>query len=179
MLRIPSRSVFMAVLLCAATVSGCSSNIFEREYESEKAAVKLVRDTEAGGYGIVSTDEFKAMMADQTPEQGKAILVIDTMPFEESYKKSHVPGAESFEFPIPEMKEWESVKTGGKSRSDFEALLGPDKNKTIVFYCGFVKCTRSHNAAVWAQKLGYSNVFRYPGGIFAWKGAGLPVEKVD
>ena len=52
-----------------------------------------------------------------------------------------------------------------------------NKNKLIVIYCGFVKCTRSHNGASWAVKLGYKNVYRYPGGIFAWKGAKYPVEK--
>ena len=56
--------------------------------------------------------------------------------------------------------------------------LGPDKERLIVFYCGFVKCTRSHNAAAFAKKLGYKNVYRFPGGIFAWKGGDYPVEKV-
>jgi hypothetical protein len=49
--------------------------------------------------------------------------------------------------------------------------IGPDKNKLIVIYCGFVQCTRSHNGAMWAVKNGYPNVYRFPGGIFAWKGA--------
>jgi rhodanese-related sulfurtransferase len=53
--------------------------------------------------------------------------------------------------------------------------LDQDKDKTFIIYCGFVKCTRSHNGAVWARKLGYKNVLRPPGGIFAWKGAGFPV----
>jgi len=41
-----------------------------------------------------------------------------------------------------------------------------------------VKCTRSHNAAVFAKKLGYKNVYCFPGGIFAWKGADHPAKKV-
>ena len=57
-------------------------------------------------------------------------------------------------------------------------LLGSDKNRLIVFYCGFVKCGRSHNAAMWAVKLGCANVYRHPGGIKAWKEAKYPVEKV-
>ena len=47
-----------------------------------------------------------------------------------------------------------------------------------MVYCGFVKCTRSHNGAAWAVKLGYKNVYRYSGGIFAWRGAGYPIEEV-
>jgi rhodanese-related sulfurtransferase len=110
-------------------------------------------------------------------DSGKNVLIIDTMPYEASYKKAHIPGAEQFLFPIPEMKEWNTKETGGKTVEDFKALLGPDKNKTIVVYCGFVKCTRSHNGAMWAEKLGYKNVLRFPGGIFAWKGARYPTEK--
>ena len=33
-------------------------------------------------------------------------------------------------------------------------------------------------AAMWAKKLGYKNVYRHPGGIFAWKGAKYPTEAV-
>jgi rhodanese-related sulfurtransferase len=51
-----------------------------------------------------------------------------------------------------------------------EVLLGADKDRLIVIYCGFVKCTRSHNGAMWAKRLGYKNVYRFPGGIYAWKG---------
>jgi rhodanese-related sulfurtransferase len=73
----------------------------------------------------------------------------------------------------------DSKETDGKSQEDFIMLLGNDKNKTIVIYCGFVKCTRSHNGAAWVVKLGYKNVYRHPGVIFAWKGAKYPVEKAE
>jgi rhodanese-related sulfurtransferase len=98
------------------------------------------------------------------------------MPYEASYKVNHVPGAKQCLFPIPDMETWNTRETEGKTKEDFEKMLGPDKNKLIVIYCGFVKCTRSHNGAVWAKKLGYKNVKRYSGGIYAWKGAGFPVE---
>jgi rhodanese-related sulfurtransferase len=94
-------------------------------------------------------------------------------------KKQHMPGAVQFLFPIPDMKEWDTKETDGKSTDDFKQLLGDNKEKSIVIYCGFVKCTRSHNGAAWAVKLGYKNVYRYPGGIFAWKGADFPIEKAE
>ncbi|MBW1829426.1 MAG: rhodanese-like domain-containing protein [Deltaproteobacteria bacterium] len=141
-------------------------NKFEKEVEKEQGAVKLVREVKGGGYDVITTDELKKTMAG-----GKDLLIIDTMPYENSYKKNHVPGAKQFLFPIPEMKTWDTKETDGKTKEDFLALLGPDKDRTIVIYCGFVKCTRSHNGALWAKKLGYKNVLRYPGGIFAWKGA--------
>jgi thiosulfate/3-mercaptopyruvate sulfurtransferase len=92
--------------------------------------------------------------------------------------KEHVPGAKQFLFPIPDMKVWDAKETGGRSEQEFLQLLGPDKNRSIVIYCGFVKCTRSHNGAAWAVKNGYTNVYRHPGGIFAWKGAKYPVGQV-
>ena len=146
---------------------------FEKEVEKETGAVKLVREVQRGGYDLVTTEELKKWI-----DSGKDMLIVDTMPYENSYKKQHVPGAVQFLFPIPDMKEWDTKETDGKTMEDFKTLLGGDKDKPIVIYCGFVKCTRSHNGAAWAVKLGYKNVYRYPGGIFAWKGADFPVEKV-
>jgi len=101
------------------------------------------------------------------------MLIVDTMPYADSYKKQHVPGAKQMEFPIPEMSSLDD-----KTKATLISLLGPNKDRLIVFYCGFVKCTRSHNAAMWAVKLGYKNVYRHPGGIKAWEEADYPVEKV-
>jgi thiosulfate/3-mercaptopyruvate sulfurtransferase len=143
-----------------------------KETETEAAAVKLSREVQRGGYKLVTTEELKKWM-----DEGKQMVVVDTMPFEDSYKKNHVPGAVQFLFPIPDMNEWDPKETDGKSQAEYETLLGPDKDKPIVVYCGFVKCTRSHNGAVWAKKLGYTNVYRYPGGVFAWKDAGLKLDK--
>jgi rhodanese-related sulfurtransferase len=157
----------------AAPAGAFLENKFEKEMVKESGAVKLVREVQRGGYDVVTTKELK-----QWIDSGKDMLIIDTMPYDASYKKGHVPGAKQFLFPIPDMQTWDTKETNGKSKEDFEALLGPDKNKTIVIYCGFVKCTRSHNGAVWAVELGYKNVYRYSGGIFAWKGAGYPMEKV-
>lgn len=149
-------------------------NKFEKEVEKEAGAVKLVREVKRGGYDLVTTDELKKWM-----DSGKDIVIVDTMPYEASYKKNHVPGAVQFLFPIPDMNEWDTKETANKTQADYEKLLGADRNKVIVVYCGFVKCTRSHNGAAWAVKLGYKNVYRYAGGIFAWKGAKYPEGKVD
>jgi rhodanese-related sulfurtransferase len=96
------------------------------------------------------------------------------MPYKDSYKKQHVPVAVQFEFPIPEV-----TKLDNKTQTAFEKLLGPNKDRLVVIYCGFTKCTRSHNGAMWAVKLGYKNVYRYPGGVKAWMEADYPVEKVQ
>ena len=147
---------------------------FEAEVEKEAGAVKLVREVQRGGYDVLTTAELKEWI-----DSGKSMVIVDTMPLEDSYRKQHLPSAVQFLFPIPDMDTWDANETDGKTTDDFMTLLGPDKDKPIVVYCGFVKCTRSHNGAAWARKLGYTNVYRYPGGIYAWRGADYPVEKSD
>ncbi len=149
-------------------------NKFELEVEKEQGAVKLAREAMSGGYNLVTTVELKHWI-----DSGRDMVILDTMPYEASYKKNHIPGAKQMLFPIPFMNQWDSSKTDNKSPEDFKSLLGSNMNKTIVIYCGFVKCTRSHNGALWAKKMGYRNVYRYSGGIFAWKGAEYPVSAVE
>ena len=168
-------SLLVAVFLCVGSNAfAFGQSKFEKEVETEASAVKLLREVQRGGYDVVTTEELK-----QWIDSGKDVLVVDTMPYEDSYKKQHVPGAVQILFPIPDMEQWDDQQTGGKTQDDFMKLLGDDKSKPIVIYCGFVKCTRSHNGAAWAVKLGYENVYRYPGGIFAWKGADFPVANVE
>ena len=167
-------AVSVLVIGLAAPAMAFFDNKFEKEMEKEASAVKLVREVQRGGYDVVTTEELKKWI-----DGGRDMVIVDTMPYEDSYKKIHVPGAVQFLFPIPDMNQWDINETDGKSQDDFIKLLGIDKDKPIVVYCGFVKCTRSHNGAAWAVKLGYKNVYRYSGGIFAWKGAKYPVEKAE
>ncbi len=167
-------TVGVLVIGLAVPAMAFFDNKFEKEMEKEAGAVKLVREVQRGGYDVVTTEELKKWI-----DSGKDMVIVDTMPYEDSYKKMHVPGAVQFLFPIPDMNQWDINETDGKSQDDFIKLLGSDKDKPIVVYCGFVKCTRSHNGAAWAVKLGYKNVYRYSGGIFAWKGAKYPVQKAE
>jgi rhodanese-related sulfurtransferase len=167
--------LLISVLLVFAATSAFAfgTSKFKDEVEKEIDAVNLVREVEKGGYNVITTAELNDLL-----KTGEDVLVIDTMPYEASYKKAHVPTAKQFLFPIPDMVEWDTKETDGKTQDEYVQLLGQDKEKKIIVYCGFVKCTRSHNGALWAKKLGYKNVYRYPGGIFAWKGAGYQAETV-
>jgi thiosulfate/3-mercaptopyruvate sulfurtransferase len=155
------------ILILALALTGCSKSWSGKELDTEKSAVKLSREVSRGGYKLVTSGELKTWI-----DQKKPMMIIDTMPLKDSYLKHHIPGAVQYEFPIPEVKEMDAA-----ARAKFEKFLGPDKDKTLVFYCGFVKCTRSHNGAMWAVKLGYKNVYRNPGGIKAWMEAGYPMTK--
>ena len=160
-------------LICVIFVLGFTGISYAawgtKELDTEKAAVTFAREAERGGYTVVTTEELKGWI-----DQKKNMLIVDTMPYEASFKKQHIPGAVNMEFPIPEM-----TKLDDKTKIALEKLLGPDNGRLIVFYCGFVKCTRSHNGAMWAVRLGYKNVYRHPGGIKAWNEAEYPVEKVQ
>ncbi len=166
--------ILLALLLtmfAASSALAFGSDKFKDELEKEADAIKLTRQVMKGGYDLITTEELQKVLT-----AGEDVVLIDTMPYEDSYKKGHIPKAKQFLFPIADMNEWDTKETDGNSQQDFLKLLGPDKDKKIIFYCGFVKCTRSHNGAVWAKKLGYANVSRYPGGIFAWRGAEYQVE---
>ena len=52
-----------------------------------------------------------------------------------------------------------------------------NKDYKVVVYCGFVGCARSHVAAKYLVDNGYTNVYRYGGGIQAWEDANNEVEK--
>ena len=163
-----SIGVLIAVLLIFGTAGGALAAWGTKELDTEKIAVAFAGEVQRGGYKFVATQELKSWLDEKRP-----MLVVDTMPYEASYKKQHVPGAVQMEFPIPEMTQLDD-----KTKAALENLLGPDKERLIVFYCGFVKCTRSHNGAMWAVRLGYKNVYRYPGGIKAWDEADYPIGKV-
>lgn len=54
-----------------------------------------------------------------------------------------------------------------------------DKSYKIVTYCGYIGCARSHVAAAYLVKQGYTNVYRYGGGIAAWLDEGYKVAKTE
>jgi rhodanese-related sulfurtransferase len=160
----------VVVVAGVALLSGCADTkkvgVTQANVQAEFLAMKACAEKDRGGYKLISLKDLKAKL-----DAGEGVLVVDTMPYEASYKKQHIPTAVQFEFPIPEMETMDS-----EMEKQYLALLGPDKNRMIVVYCGFVKCGRSHNGAMWAARLGYHNVYRCLGGIFGWKEAGYSVE---
>jgi rhodanese-related sulfurtransferase len=149
----------LALALLLALGGAASAGLFGNPaLDNEKLVVNFCNEVRAGGYGVVDTDTLKGWM-----DAKKSLVVVDTMPYEASYQKNHIPGAVQFLFPVKPQKEMDPGQ-----QAKYAKLLGPDKNAVIVVYCGFPKCGRSHNGAMWAKKLGYQNVYRYPGGIKAW-----------
>ncbi len=165
--RMMSTAVAAMMFSCFLVAPAFALDWGSKELVTEQIAVKLTREVIKGGYEIVRTDELKGWI-----DSGKEMLIVDTMPYADSYVKQHLPGAVQFEFPIKEMAELDE-----QTQAEYLKLLGEDKDQLLVIYCGFTKCGRSHNGALWAQRLGYTNVYRHPGGIKAWAQADYPVEK--
>lgn len=163
---------WLVLLACVVGCAmGCGTNKFEQELTIEDSSVKFAREAISGQYPILATTELKKLR-----NEGADFLLLDAMPATTSFTLAHIPGAVNFEFPKEPMDQWDETSMPGRSQEAYQQLLGDDLDRLIIVYCGFVKCARSHNAAVFARKLGYTNVQRYAGGIYAWRGAGLGVE---
>lgn len=137
-----------------------------RRKEIETTTVQVARAMADGGYGLVTTAELA-----QALEGSGDVLLVDTRSTTSQVDEGQIEGSRAFRFPMFTMDEWDAAETDGKSIEDFEFFLGPDKDRTIVFFCRDFASTRSHNAATWAVKLGYKQVLRYPGGHRSWQGA--------
>jgi rhodanese-related sulfurtransferase len=92
-------------------------------------------------------------------DAGEKMMIVDTREDSE-WAKGHIPGA---------------IHLGrGIIERDIEKTI-PDKNATIVLYCG--GGFRSALAADNIQKMGYTSVISMDGGWRGWNEAGFPVAK--
>ena len=106
-------SVLITILFVFVMAGSALAAWGTKELETEKIAVTFAAEVQRGAYKIVGTQELKNWI-----DQKKAMLIVDTMPFEASYKKQHVPGAVQMEFPIPEI-----TKLDDKTKADLEKLF--------------------------------------------------------
>ena len=76
------------------------------------------------GYELITAPELKALY-----ESGKDFTIIDVRP-EYEYRDGHLPHAKSLEFDLGDKLELKPEKQAALIN-----LLGPDKQRMIVFYC--------------------------------------------
>lgn len=160
--------LFVFVAFAFMTIAGCAghgTSVRGKEIPIETAAVKLAADAKAGGFKLITTADLKKML-----DEGKKITIISTLPVEEDKNFGTLPG--SLSAPLPKTEK-ELTKA---DKDNLLKVVGPDKGKEIVVYCGFVACRRSTIGAKILADEGYKNVYKYPGGITAWIEAGYPVE---
>lgn len=107
------------IMTCSISTAAYALEWGSKEIETEKLAVQFANQVKNGGYGIVTTEELKAWIDKKEP-----MLIVDTMPLEDSYKKNHIPGAVQIEFPVEEMSQLDEAK-----KEALEKLLGQDRIK--------------------------------------------------
>jgi PQQ-dependent catabolism-associated CXXCW motif protein len=61
-------------------------------------------------------------------------------------------------------------------RAQLTTLTKSNLTMPLVFFCEGATCWESYNAALRAEKMGFTRVYWYRGGIKAWKEAGLPMN---
>jgi rhodanese-related sulfurtransferase len=144
------------------------------ELDVQEQAINLANQTIEGGYTLMKIEELKALI-----DSGEDFVLIDAHPRRE-FVLAYIDGATNFGFQSKRAGVWEEDVDidGGATQEEYKAALGDDMDKKIVIYCGFTRCGRSHNAAMWARSMGYTNVYRAPGGVTGWVQAGYPYKTI-
>ncbi len=149
--------------------------IAKKGIENEAGVDALVNefygDVAGGKYKLVSSEKLQGWMA-----ANKNMVVVDTMdaPW---YNDHHIKDAINVEcgdngangkFTAEQKKALLSaVKKACTEKKKGKKVV--NKKKTVVVYCGFVGCKRSHEGAKYLASKGFKNVYRYAGGISAWR----------
>ncbi len=82
----------------------------------------VLAEATAGGYKIITTDE----LSERYQNDAKSLLLVDTRQ-EWEYRTGHLPGAVNFPMEPTSWSRW-------RKASALETFLGPDKDRTIIFY---------------------------------------------
>ena len=156
--------IALVSVFALAACAGIGTSPKGLETPIEKASMKLMADVKDGGYKLIGTEELNKWVTEK-----KDFLLIDTMP-KENFDKVHIKGAVNSPLAKTE-KEFTPAE-----KENILKIAGSDKSKTIVVYCGFTACRRSHLGAKALVEKGFSSVYRYPGGITAWNENGYPTD---
>ncbi|MBF0713519.1 rhodanese-like domain-containing protein [Gemella sp. GH3] len=158
-------TVGLLILTLSACSKGVGTSKDGNEQKIEKAAMNLVTAVDKNKYKLISTEELKKWI-----DNKEDMILVDTMPAD-AYAKQKIPGAINATLPT----KMDDVTT--EQKEAFLKILGDNKNKKIVVYCGFVACERSDVAATIAKEAGFTEVYRQPGGIVSWIDAGYELAK--
>jgi hypothetical protein len=82
----------------------------------------VLAEAKAGGYKIITTEELSARYR----QDADALLLVDTRQ-EWEYRTGHIKGAVIFPMEPTAWSRWRKAPA-------LETFLGPDKNRTIIFY---------------------------------------------
>lgn len=138
----------LGLVLCASFATSASVSA---------ATPAAATSTQEHGYKTVNAEELKSWI-----DSGKAMQIIDARP--KKYEDGDViTGAKFLPF-------------NADAKAIAKAL--PSKDALIVVYCASVQCPASGLLGDQLVKMGYTNVYKYPGGINEWMEKKLPTQKL-
>jgi hypothetical protein len=82
----------------------------------------VLAEAKVGGYKIITTDE----LSERSQKEPQSLLLVDTRQ-EWEYRTGHLKGAVNFPIEPTWWSRW-------RKASSLEALLGADKDRTLIFY---------------------------------------------
>jgi len=115
------RTTFIALLAVLLTVGALW--LTNRAVAPEEATWDdVLAEAKAGGYQIITTEE----LSERYLKDAKSLLLVDTRQ-EWEYRTGHLKGAVNFPMEPTAWSRW-------RKASALETLLGPDKDRTVIFY---------------------------------------------
>lgn len=126
-----------------------------------------------GDYLVIEYSAFKAWHDAKFPFDDGENYLIDDLPVgwysgdDPAHPEGHIPGAVNVPVELFADAEGNPVDEG-KALTD----IAPNKDATLVIYCGNWSCGKSLMGVKAAVKLGYKKVYRYQGGQGEWKEEG-------
>ena len=115
------KSIYLAVLSVAVVIGVLW---FTNRAVTPKVATwaDVLQEAKLGGYGIINTEEIW----ERYQKDPKDLLLVDTRQ-EWEFRTGHLKGAVNFSMEPTAWSRWRKQK-------ELETFLGPDKNRSIVFY---------------------------------------------
>ena len=115
------RKALLAIVAVAVTV-GVLWNSNRSVIPKEAIWEDVVAEARQGGYQLIRTEELWNRWS-KSPE---SVLLVDTRQ-EWEYRTGHMKGALNFPIEPTWLSRW-------RKKGELEKLIGPDKNRLIVFY---------------------------------------------
>ena len=109
---------FVAVLLTVGALWFTNRAVTPKQATWNDVSV----EAKAGGYRIITTEE----LSERYQKDAKGFLMVDTRQ-EWEYRTGHLLGAVNFSMEPTSWSRW-------RRASSLETFLGPDKDRTIIFY---------------------------------------------
>jgi len=109
---------FVAVLLTVGALWFTNRAVTPRQATWDD----VLAEARIGGYGIITTEE----LSERYRKDAGSLLLVDTRQ-EWEYRTGHLKGAVNFSIEPTWWSRW-------RKASALETFLGPDKDRTIIFY---------------------------------------------